>query len=52
LLTSGEGRSLLAAGVIEATGGRLSVSRPLLTDAVHRSVLGLAAPIVTGDDDA
>jgi putative oxygen-independent coproporphyrinogen III oxidase len=52
LLTTDEGRSLLAAGVIESTGGRLSVSRPLLTDAVHRSVLGLAAPIVTGDDDA
>lgn len=52
LLSTDEGRSLLAAGVIETTGGRLLVIRPLLTDAVHRSVLGLAAPIVTGDDDA
>ena len=52
LLITDEGRSLLDAGVIESSGGRLSVTRPLLTDAVHRSVLGLAAPNVMGDDVA
>lgn len=49
LLDSPEGARLLAAGVIETEGGRLRVGRPLLTDAVHRSVLAQTAPIV-GDD--
>lgn len=52
LLDSDEGRMLEAAGVIETGEGRVRVSRPLLTDAVHRSVLTLPAPIVIGDGDA
>ncbi|HEX6285942.1 MAG TPA: radical SAM family heme chaperone HemW [Acidimicrobiia bacterium] len=43
LLASSEGRSLVDAGVLAVQNGRLSVLRPLVTDAVHRSVLGLAA---------
>lgn len=43
LLSSSEGRSLVDAGVLSVQNGRLSVLRPLVTDAVHRSVLGLAA---------
>ena len=45
LIGSVEGRLLEEAGVIEMSGGRLVVRRPLLTDEVHRAVLGLAAPI-------
>ena len=41
LLESDEGRRLVAAGVVELTDGRLRVSKPLLTDAVHRAVLDL-----------
>lgn len=41
LLADPEGRLLVSAGVIEDTGDRLVVRRPLLTDAVHRAVLGL-----------
>lgn len=52
LLESEEGRGLAAAGVVSTGAGRLVVTRPLLTDAVHRSVLTLSAPIVWGDDDA
>lgn len=49
LLASEDGRLLTAAGVIASKDGRLVVSRPMLTDAVHRSVLWLASPNVTGD---
>ncbi len=52
LLNSEEGRMLTAAGVITSEYGRVTVSKPLLTDAVHRSVLGLSAPNVMGDGDA
>ena len=41
LLESDDGRRLVDAGVLESTDGRLRVSRPLLTDAVHRAVLDL-----------
>ncbi|HLE95617.1 MAG TPA: coproporphyrinogen III oxidase, partial [Acidimicrobiia bacterium] len=44
LIGSPEGRLLHEAGVIEMSGDRLVVRRPLLTDAVHRAVLGLEAP--------
>lgn len=52
LLASSEGDVLLRAGVIENEAGRLRVGRPLLTDAVHRSVLAQTAPIVGDDGDA
>jgi oxygen-independent coproporphyrinogen-3 oxidase len=52
LLVSDEGRALLAAGVITELDERLVVSRPLMTDAVHRSVLALNAPIVKAVSDA
>jgi oxygen-independent coproporphyrinogen-3 oxidase len=42
LLASAEGRSLVAAGVLANENGRMSVRRPLVTDAVHRSVLSLS----------
>lgn len=42
LLHSEEGRALDRADVIEVHQGRLKVVRPLLTDAVHRSVLSLS----------
>ena len=51
-LATDEGRTLAGAGVIAESGGRLLVARPLLTDAVHRSVLALTAPIVEGDGNA
>lgn len=41
LLASDEGQTLVAAGVLTLDSGRLRVSKPLLTDAVHRSVLAL-----------
>jgi oxygen-independent coproporphyrinogen-3 oxidase len=41
LLDSDEGQALAAAGVITLAGDRLMVSRPLLTDAVARALLGL-----------
>ena len=44
LIGSPEGRLLREAGVIEMSGDRLVVRRPLLTDEVHRAVLGLEAP--------
>lgn len=52
LLRSDGGRALLDAGVIEEENDRLVVTRPLLTDAVHRSVLAQVAPIVGSDGDA
>jgi oxygen-independent coproporphyrinogen-3 oxidase len=45
LVTSEEGKVLQEAGVIEMNGDRLVVRRPLLTDMVHRAVLGLEAPV-------
>lgn len=41
LLESDKGQRLLEADVIGDTGDRLVIKRPLLTDAVHRAVLGL-----------
>ena len=52
LLASDEGRSLVDAGVISEEDGRLFVNNPMLTDAVHRSVLGQSGPIVRSDDDS
>ncbi|MGH3649618.1 MAG: radical SAM family heme chaperone HemW [Acidimicrobiia bacterium] len=52
LLSSEEGRMLVAAGVISEESGRVVVRRPLLTDAVHRSVLAQLPPIVRVDGDA
>lgn len=52
LLQSEEGKLLTDAGVITSRDGRVLVSRPLLTDAVHRSVLALSAPNVGSDGDA
>ncbi|MDP9493853.1 MAG: hypothetical protein M3P87_01320, partial [Actinomycetota bacterium] len=45
LIRSEEGKLLEEAGVIAINSGRLVVRRPLLTDEVHRAVLGLEAPI-------
>ena len=45
LVESDEGKVLQEAGVIAITGDRLVVTRPLLTDEVHRAVLGLEAPL-------
>lgn len=52
LLRSEGGRALLDAGVIAEENDRLFVTKPLLTDAVHRSVLSQVGPIVGGDGDA
>lgn len=52
LLDSAEGAALLEAGVISEEHGRLVVVDPLLTDAVHRSVLAQSAPIVEAHGDA
>lgn len=52
LLRSDEGRVLLDAGVITEENDRLVVTRPLLTDEVHRSILSQVRPIVGDDDDA
>jgi len=52
LLRSDEGRALLDAGVITEENDRLVVTKPLLTDEVHRSVLSQVGPIVRGDGDA
>lgn len=52
LLESEDGKRLLDAGVIEHDESRLRVVRPLLTDAVHRAVLALQAPIVSGKSNA
>ncbi len=42
LMASTEGRRLRDAGILELRGDRLSVAKPLLTDAVVRSVLSLS----------
>lgn len=52
LLRSDEGHALMDAGVITEENGRLIVKKPLLTDAVHRSVLTRVTPIVRSDGDA
>lgn len=52
LLESSEGRRLLEAGVITTDTDRLYVARPLLTDAVLRSVVAQPAPIVMVDGNA
>lgn len=52
LLASAEGKSLVEAGVLAERGGRLVVARPLMTDAVHRSLLSLDPPIVKGHSHA
>ena len=44
LMESEDGNRLVEAGVIRHEDGRLRVIRPLLTDEVHRAVLGLEAP--------
>ncbi|HEY7563679.1 MAG TPA: radical SAM family heme chaperone HemW [Acidimicrobiia bacterium] len=44
LLASAEGQALREAGVVVRAGDRLVVTRPLLTDAVARALLGLPAP--------
>lgn len=52
LLDSDEGRALLEAEILAEENGRLVVRRPLMTDAAHRSLLGLERPIVLVDSDA
>ena len=52
LLDSSDGRRLIEAEVIVNDHLRLRVSKPLFTDAVHRSVLALQPPIVSGDSNA
>ena len=52
LVGSDDGQRLLEAGVIEADRSRLRVVNPLLTDAVHRSVLLLQPPIVSTESHA
>ncbi len=52
LVDSDDGARLSEAGVIAVDDGRLLVMRPLLTDAVQRSVLATSAPNVNGDGDA
>ncbi|MCP3994552.1 MAG: radical SAM family heme chaperone HemW [bacterium] len=47
LLTSAAGLRFVAAGVIARDGDRLTVLRPLLTDAVARGVLTLVEPATT-----
>lgn len=51
-LASDEGKALVDAGVLGVGSERLRVIRPLLTDAVHRSLLALEGPIVRVDSDA
>lgn len=52
LIESDDGVRLLDAGVIEDEGPRLRIVKPLLTDAVHRSVIDLEPPIVSGESHA
>jgi oxygen-independent coproporphyrinogen-3 oxidase len=52
LLDSDDGQRLVDAGVITMDEDRLKIVRPLLTDAVHRSVIGLQPPIVSGETNA
>ncbi len=51
-LRSEGGRALLDAGVIAEENDRLVVTKPLLTDAVHRSVLSQVGPNVGSDGGA
>lgn len=51
-LASDGGKALVDARVLGTADGRLRVTRPLLTDAVHRSLLALDGPIVMVDSDA
>ena len=51
-MQSSEGRRLLQAGIVEDGTGRLKIVKPLLTDAVHRSVIDLEPPIVSEESDA
>jgi oxygen-independent coproporphyrinogen III oxidase len=44
LIRTSGGQMLLREGIIEVTGRRLMVRRPLLTDEVHRQVLDLEPP--------
>ncbi len=52
LLDSDDGRRLLEAGVIVRDQDRLKIAKPLLTDAVHRSVIALQPPIVSTETNA
>ncbi len=52
LLESPAGLRLIEAGVVESQAERLRVTRPLMTDAVHRSVMSLDAPNVMGESHA
>jgi oxygen-independent coproporphyrinogen-3 oxidase len=52
LLASEDGRRLADMGVLADDGERLRVARPLLTDAVLRSVMALEAPIVFSESHA
>lgn len=52
LRSSWEGQMLIDAGVIAEDHGRLRILNPLLTDAVHRSVLAQRPPIVGADAHA
>ncbi|HSM44393.1 MAG TPA: radical SAM family heme chaperone HemW [Acidimicrobiia bacterium] len=52
LLAADEGTALLEAGVISEENGRVVVTKPLLTDAVLRSVLGQTVPNVMVESDA
>jgi oxygen-independent coproporphyrinogen-3 oxidase len=45
LLGSPEGGRLVSAGVVAADADRLVVTRPLMTDAASRVVVGLAPPV-------
>ena len=43
-VASARGKTLIEAGVAGLIDGRLTVTRPLLTDEAHRVVLDLEAP--------
>lgn len=51
-LRSEQGRRLVELGVVTADEHRVRVSQPLLTDAVHRSVVTMSRPIVSTDGNA
>lgn len=52
LLQSEQGRRLVELGVVVADGHRVRVTKPLLMDAVHRSVVTLSRPNVSTDGNA
>lgn len=52
LLGSELGKDLIELGVVSTSENRVWVTRPLLTDAVHRSVVTLTRPIVLTDGNA